>query len=245
MIKSTIKYLLLLLPIITFGQNRTYIGAEIGPKFEVYRYMDSGDGLYTKPFFYSPIYGFTIGQGLNKNFMFEAGFYVNDYGESYRIKGDNGYGSSNALIAYQIPLRLKSRLNLIKQRLHLVATVGYTLGINSEYGSYGSGSSFSISSHPEYNDSTRTQDLSSYSLRKTYGLIETGLSLDYTFKNLATVYLAANYLTGLNRIVETHVRYWINDQPEQRGTVFSNGNYYSITIGARYPISNLWTKKPD
>jgi len=246
MITSGIKYLLLLLPFVSLGQNSTYLGIEIGPKFEVYQSTDNGNGLYTKPFFFSPIYGLAIGREINNTFTFETGFFVNNYGESYRIEGEDfGYRASNALVAYQMPLRLKARINLLKDKLSLVTTVGYTFAINGDYGSSGSGSSFSSSISSSNNDSTRTEDISTYSLKKSYGLIEAGLALDYKFKNSLRLYLSANYLTGLSRVVETDVKYWINDGPEQTGTVFSNGDYYSIILGIKYPISNLWTKKTN
>ena len=245
MIKSGIKYFLILLPFVSFGQNSTYLGIEIGPKFEVYQSTDNGNELYTKPFFFSPIYGLTIGQEINNTFTLETGFFVNNYGESYRIEGEGGYGASNALVAYQIPLRLKAQLNLLKDRLSLVTTIGYTFAINSDYGSSGSGSSFSSSTSPQYNDSTRTEYVSTYNLKKTCGLIETGLALNYKFKNSMILSLAANYLTGFSRVVETDVKYWINDEPSQTGTVFSNGDYFSVIIGLKYPISELWTKKTD
>lgn len=246
MIKSGIKYLLLLLPFVSLGQNSTYLGIEIGPKFEVYQSTDNGNGLYTKPFFFSPIYGLTIGQEINNTFTLETGIFVNNYGESYRIEGEDfGYSASNALVVYQIPLRLKARLNLLKDKLSLVTTVGYTIAINGDYGSSGSGSSFSSSISSSNNDSTRTEYISTYSLKKSYGLIEAGLALDYKFKNSLRLYLAANYLTGFSRVVETDVKYWIDDGPEQTGTVFSNGDYYSIIIGLKYPISKVWTKKKD
>ena len=246
MMKSGIKYLLLLLPFVSFGQNLTYLAIEIGPKFEVNQSTDNGNGLYTKPFFFSPTYGLTIGQEINNTFTLETGFFVNNYGESYRIEGEDfGYSASNALVAYQIPLRLKARTNLLKDKLSLVTTVGYTFAINGDYGSSGSGSSFSSSISSSNNDSTRTEYISTYSLKKSYGLIEAGLALDYKFKNSLRLYLAANYLTGLSRVIETDVKYWINDGPEQTGTVFSNGDYYSIILGIKYPISNLWTKKTN
>ena len=246
MIKSGIKYLLLLLPFVSFGQISTYLGIEIGPKFEVYQSTDNGNGLYTKPFFFSPIYGLTIGQEINNTFTLETGFFVNDYGESYRIEGEGfGYASSNALLAYQIPLRLKAQLNLLEDKLSLVTTIGYTFAINNDYGSIGYGSSFSSSISSSNNDSTRTEYISNYGLKKSYGLIEAGLALDYKFKNSLRLVLALNYLTGLSRVVETDVKYCINEKPEQTGTVFSNGDYFSIVLGIKYPISNLWTKKTD
>ncbi|MDG1914845.1 MAG: hypothetical protein P8I55_09690 [Crocinitomix sp.] len=245
MIKSGIKYLLLLLPFVSFGQNSTYLGIEIGPKFEVYQSTDNGNGLYTKPFFFSPIYGLTIGQEINNTFTLETGFFVNNYGKSYRIEGE-GFGRvTNALVAYQIPLRLKAHINLLKDKLSLLTTVGCTFAINGDYGSSGSGSSFSSSIYSSNNDSTRTECISTYSLKKSYGLIEAGLALEYKFKNSLRLSLTANYLTGLSRVVETDVKYWINDGQEQTGTVFSNGDYYSIKLGIKYPISNLWTKKTN
>lgn len=240
--KILIKTLLILLPIVAIGQNKTYLGFEIGPKFEIYQYEDNGDALYTRPFFFSPVYGLTLGQELNKTLSLETGFYINDYGESYRIEGDWGYSSSNAFLAYQIPLRLKARLDLVRERLSLAGTVGYTLGFNNDFGSAGAGAAFSASSNGEYNDSTRTQHISNYSFNRVFGLIETGVALDYTMKNSLSLYLSANYLAGLNRMVELDVSYWINDEPEQTATVYSNGNYYSIVFGVRYPISNLWTR---
>lgn len=243
--KLNIAALLILLPFVSIGQNKIYLGFEIGPKFEIYQYVDNGNGLYTEPFVFSPIYGVTIGRELNQTLIFETGFYVNNYGKNYRIKGVWGFGASNAFLAYQIPLRLKARLNLFRDRLSIVPTIGYTLAINEDYGSSGSGYSSTGSSGLQYNDSTRIEDISTYNFEKTYGVIEMGVGLDYKLKNSWTLYLATNYLAGFSRIVEIDVKYWINDEPEQTGTVFSNGNYYNIVFGIKYPISNLWTKKPD
>ena len=136
-------------------------------------------------------------------------------------------------------------MKLLNDKLSLVTTVGYTFAINDDYGSSGSGSSFSSSISSSGNDSTRTEYISTYSLKKSYGLIEAGLALDYKFKNLLIIYLAANYLTGFGRIVESDVKYWINDGPEQTGTVFSNGDYYSIILGIKYPINLLVKKNND
>lgn len=244
--KTIITALIMLLPLLVLGQNKTYLSLELGPKFEIYQFDDNGDGLYTKPFFYSPIYGLSVGRELNGTFAAETGLIINDYGESYRIQGDNGFGTSNAILAIQIPLRLKARLKIIGDKLDLVTTIGYHFAINTDYGSSGSGSSFIGNSGPsELNDSTRTQSISNYSLHKTYGLIEAGIGLEYNFNNSLNLFLSASYLTGFKRIVEVEVDYWINEEPVQTGTVFSKGNYYSVVLGLRYPISHLWSAKAD
>jgi len=162
----------------SFGQGQTYLGVEIGPKFEVYEFSDNGNGLDTRPFFFSPIYGFTIGRELNESFAIESGLYLNDYGQSYEIKGELFGTSSNAVFAYQVPLRLRGRIPLVADRLSVLTTIGYTLAINSSYGSRGSGSRFSSGSLFGTNDSTRTQDISNYSLERSYGLIETGILIN-------------------------------------------------------------------
>lgn len=239
--KFVFKALFILLPVVAIGQNRTYIGLEVGPKFEVYQSVDNGDALYTQPFFYSPIYGLTIGQEINPHFTVETGMYLNNYGESYRIEGENGYQAGDGLLVYQIPLRLKARLDLIKEKLSLVTTVGYTIAINTDYGSSGSGSGFTSSTNPLFTDSIRTEDISDYSFQKTYGLLETGLALEYQFNNSFILSLAGNYMTGFGRISQLDVTYKINNEPEQTGTVFSNGDYFSVVVGLKYPISNLWT----
>lgn len=131
-----------------YSQNCTFLGVEFGPKFDIYQYADNGDALYTKPFLFSPIYGVTLGQEINRTFTLETGFFINDYGESYRIRGDIGWSSSSGIIAYQIPLRLKARLNLIKDRLNLISTVGYTFAINNDYDSWGYGGSLTRTNVP-------------------------------------------------------------------------------------------------
>lgn len=225
------------------AQNRTYLGVEFGPKFDVYQYVDNGDALYTKPFLFSPIYGVTIGQEITRNFTLETGFFINDYGESYRIRGDIGWTSASGIIAYQIPLRLKARLNLVKDRLSLVSTIGYTLAINNDYGYDAYGQGLSRTNLPGFNQRTETVDTSRY-LKKTYSMLETGLALEYQFKNSLSLYLAGNYMMGFSRVTEIDVHYRIDNRPEQTGTVFSNGDYFSVFLGLRYPISNLWKRAP-
>ena len=240
MIKSGIKHLIfLLLPFVGLSQNATYVGIEVGPKFEIYQSVDNGDRLSTKPFFFNPIYGFVLGQELSNVFAVETGFFVNNYGESYRVEGDDfGTVAYSAIIAFQIPLRLKARMSLVRNTLSLTSTVGYTIAINNDYGSSGSGSS-SIDFN---NNSVSSNHTSNYSLQKTYGLIEAGLGLDYRFKNSLRLSLAANYLAGLSKVIEVDVMYRVNSEPEQQGTVFSNGDYFSLVFGVKYPISNFWRK---
>ena len=221
------------------GQRATYLGLEIGPKFEVYRYTDNGNYLYTKPFFDTPVFGITIGQKINKTFLAETGLYFVDYGESYRLRKSDFYFTTNAIFVYQIPFRLKARLNLIEDRLNLTGTVGYSLNINSEFTSMG----FTIFSYYDGQDSIFSVDTSDYGLRKTYPLLETGLALEYQFKNRMVLYFAGHYFFGLTRVINIDVYYKTNNEPYKYANVYSKGDYYSFVLGVKFPIGKLSTKE--
>ncbi len=241
--KSVLLSILIVLPIFLYSQNDTYIGLEFGPKFDIYQNVDNGEYLHTPPFFSTPIVGLVLGQEINDYLSLETGVFINDYFESFRIRGDFGYSSSNAIVAIQIPVRIRGKLPIVKDKFDVSAHLGYSLALNTSYGSTGGSGSFSTIPNSVSLDSIRTQAVSNYSLRKTYHLVDMGLSLDYTFKSKITLSLMGNYLRGFNRVVEMDVKYWINDQPEQTALVYSNGDYYSIMLGIKYPISNLWKKK--
>ena len=112
-----------------------------------------------------------------------------------------------------------------------MTTVGYTLAINNDYGSFGTGSSLTTTSSPLYNSSTRTEEFSNYSLRRIYGLIEMGIDLELQLNQNTSIYLNGNYMAGLHRVVETNVEYSINEGPTQTATVFSNGDYFCVVLG--------------
>ena len=180
------------------------------------------------------------------DYFIETGIYFNDYGESYKIKGQRPpTSSSNALYLIQIPFRLKTKLNLIQDKLSLTSTLGYSLTVNTEPGSSGSGHRFQITDGEMYNDSTRSAHINWYTNERFIHLFEAGLSLDYAFKNGLTFYISANLFSGFKKIVEMDVEYWINDGPMQSGTVFSKGAYFSTLLGIRYPISKFWQKKKN
>ncbi|MEO0896805.1 MAG: hypothetical protein AAFY71_10430 [Bacteroidota bacterium] len=240
--KNQIFILLTLLPIFSVSQNKTYLGIEIGPKYEIYELEEQSRDISTPPFYYSPILGVTLGQDINSWLTVETGFFYNNYGESYRIRGDIGFGLSNAINAYQIPLRLKPKFRLFENRIVLSPTLGYTFAFNDEFGSDGNGGGFSSigMSMPGFNDSTRYQDRSNYSLQRTYGLIETGFGVEFNFSPSVTVFSSFNYLRGIKRVVEIDITYKINDDPEETATVYSNGGYYAVAFGVRYAISDFW-----
>tara|TARA_B100000674_G_scaffold269412_1_gene222466 strand:+ start:837 stop:1571 length:735 start_codon:yes stop_codon:yes gene_type:complete len=240
--KFILKYILLFSPILVKSQNFTYLALEFGPKFENYQHFDNGNELHTKPFFHSPIGGLIVGHEVQNKLAFETGFLINNYGESYRFKGDFGDFTSTSILACQLPVRLKNRINLWKNKLDLSTTVGYSLVINNYYDVTSSGlyESFSSSSGSIYHVYS---EYVSKSQKRFFGLIETGVELDYKLNNSSTLYLSTTYLAGLSKVVELDVLYSINEGKEETANVFSNGDYFSILFGIRYPLANLLPDK--
>ncbi len=231
------------------GQDNTYLGVEFGPKFDIYQYTDEGEIIYTKPYFNNLIFGITAGRDINETFYLETGFQWYEYSQSYRARGAWYYVVTSGIQVLQIPLRLKAKLNLVKDKFYLTTTIGHNFAINADYGASGSGGVFYKNPReilmPLIFDSLRIADTSIYSFRKTYSLIEAGITINYKFKNGLSLYLAGNYVAGLTKVIEINISYWVDNQPEQNATVFSNGDYFSIVLGLKYPVSKLWRKNKN
>ena len=222
------------------AQKKTYFGIETGPKWDLYQLTDNGSDLFSSPV-PGGTYGFYFGQELNKGFIAETGLYGYEYYESIRFKSSQmpGFWSSNAFYTLQIPLRIKKPINLIKQRLFITPSFAYVFGINLEYGhpdsigGYGWGSIGNINySYDEYS-----------SLSRTLHLLETGISIDYRFKNGLELTLDGKYAKGLNKVYRQEVKYTIGSSKEFNGTYSSRGDYMKLTLGLKYPISKIRNEK--
>ena len=139
--KKSITVIIILLVLIHsgFSQNKTYFGGEFAMTGDIYDIIDPCNLITTTPLI-TGSWGFTIGQEINRNFLIETGLIRKYYDEGfgYNVESLILGTYSNAFNTWQIPLRLKSRINLIKERLFLTATIGYHFSINTEYG-YGGG----------------------------------------------------------------------------------------------------------
>jgi len=229
-----------------FGQNKTYLGIEVGPKLETYHHIDNGDGLFTPAFFYSPIVGLTIGQEINNNFLVETGIYFNDYGESYRLKGELGYSSSDAVFMLNIPLRLRGNFHPFKN-LEILKSISISPSLGIQWGMIpfffedDTGSGFGSSSSGSF--TFTTEESSYYNIQQHFLLFEGGITLEKNYENGAKLFGGFNYVAGWKKIIHIDVTYTINNLSPQTAEVYSNGGYSTIIIGFKYPINKLWQKK--
>lgn len=224
-----------------FGQNKTYIGGEFAMTGDIYNIIDPCNLITTTPLI-TGSWGFTIGQEINRSFLIETGLIRKYYDEGfgYNIESLIIGTSSNAYNTWQIPLRLKARMNLIHNRLFLTTTVGYHFGINTEFG-YGGGSGGG--GIVDGNDTIKVFYTVNDSLAKTFSLIEAGIGFEFVVFDGFVLSLSSGYYTGLKRVYQMDMKTESNQCSSDKAVGINKGSYWNITFGIKYAISNLWRKK--
>ena len=223
-----------------FGQRSTFLGASGNLTYDTYEYTDPGNLITSIPM-PNGSWGILAQQEINSHFLFETGFIRKYYSEGYGVNISSPFigMSSNSFETYQIPFRIKSRLNLFQDKVYLSTITGFNLSVNSEYG-YGLGHGGSTSHHDgniyviEY-----TEDVNQ---SRTFPLFETGVSLDLAI--LKNIYVSAqvSYFSGMKKVSQIDYEYTVNNSDIQHAYAHSNGNYWGIGLGIFYRISEIWKK---
>ena len=219
----------------TFAQKHTYIGAEAAVNHDVYNFIDNGtllkDGAIISGYF-----GLNIRQDLTAKTFVETGLLRKYYYEGIGFTPFPSYSSGNAINAWLIPLRLGTRLNISNHKVYLVPVIGFTLGINSDYG-YGDGG---IGGYEMNNkDTIYHATYSKLSLTRTFPLLQTGMGVEFTFLRTAIISFAANYFTGFKNVIEQDIQYTHNSVSNS-GKGLSKGEMVSFGLAIKYPVSKLW-----
>ena len=186
-------------------------------------------------------WGFTLTQEINSNFLVETGFLIKYYdaGYSYSTGFGNVGNSYNAFDTKQIPIRLKARMNLLKNRLFLTTTIGYHFAFNSNYDDdYGWGGSDIISGNDTIIISSTGR-----ALTKTFSLIEAGAGLEYTLFDGLVLSLSTSYYSGLKKVYQMDVKITDPECISSESYGISKGSYWNIAFGIKYAISNFWRRK--
>ena len=231
----------------SYAQRGTYVGVVSGPTFMLYDYTSTGNDLWTAPFLGGAVYGFTLGQDLTENVAFETGFIGYNYNESYRLRGEFGTGISSGIHVHQFPLRFKIGVDLGEPNFRLVTTLGYSLAINRTFGATGSSSRGFPNPRFFPDDTTlslpRSRDTTNFSVRKNYSLLEAGLGLEWELAHGLIFTANASYFHGFQRVIETEVNYWTENESDQQASIWTNGDYFSLIFGMKYAVSNIWQRK--
>ncbi len=225
---------------LSVAQKSTFLGFEGGRSYDQYIVHDPTD-IITNTKLESTFFGVTLSQELSENFLIETGIIRKGYYQGYEeTSSPGGQSYSTAYNTWQIPIRLKGRLPIVKEKFYLTTTVGYHYGINSNYGSGGTGGSHWS------NDSGDTLSITSTSnntITERFSLLETGVGLElYAFKGVL-LYASSSYYTGLNDIYKVNYSIYNGLVSTDDAVAVSRGSYWNITFGVKFAISNLWIKR--
>ena len=224
-----------------FSQRAAFLGGEFAITGDVYDIIDSCGLITTTPLI-TGSWGITIGQEINKNFTVETGIIRKYYNSGFRYTTSSFAtgSSSNAFNTWQIPFRLRARLNLLKNRLFLTTTIGYHFSINSDYG-YGGG--MGGGSLADGNDTIVVSYTVNDSIAKTFSLLEAGVGFEFAVSDAFIISLSSSYYTGLKNV------YQMDMTTEGCGCISDNafgiskGGYWNISVGIKYSISKFWKRK--
>ena len=206
------------------AQNRTWLNYEVGISHNSQNWNTQLHNLHFQKSSHS-IAGGYIEQEINHFLSVEIG--VNDkfYGfDAFYIGNDtvsDNLGSYAQCV--QIPLRLRTRINLLNNKLFLSPHVGVGLLIKS-YSGVGS-----LLESEDFDIEMKTQ------FPQKAFLIESGLSIELILKSWKFAFLATGNYSG---------KEFINYSVKDKNTYFSaNGSYATYQIRAGYAISNFWSRK--
>lgn len=220
------------------SQNKTYFGMEAAITNDIYKIEDNGSNLKTVTII-SGLWGFTIRQDINSYLFSETGLIKKYYYEGFGFKNYTLYSTTNAIDAWLIPFRLGGKINLFKEKIYIVPVVGYSFCINSDYGSNGFGSGWVRTSRDSvlyhYSDNT--------SLTRNFSLLQTGLGIEFKVLKSVILSISVNHYTGFKKVVQLDINYTTNNSPPMTGEAYSKGEFWSVGVGLKYPISNFWKKK--
>jgi hypothetical protein len=222
----------------TSAQKNTYIGAEGAINIDIYEILDNGT-LLKNILPLSGYFGLNIRQDLSTAVFIETGLLRKYYYEGIGFEITQGYSEGNAINAWLIPLRLGTKINLHKQKVHLIPVIGYSLGINSDYG-YGDGG---VGGSEIFRQDTIYFNMySKLSLRRTFPLLQTGMGIKFVLFRTALASVTANYYTGFKNLIEQEIEYTHNST-DFTAKGLSKGEVISFGIALKYPLNHLWTNK--
>jgi hypothetical protein len=223
-----------------FTQKNTYVGIEAALNHDVYDQLDKGN-LLKKAALISGYYGLNIRQELNNAVFIEAGILRKHYYEGFGTNIFSGYSETNAINAWLIPLRLGSKINLKNHQLFLIPVIGYARAVNSDYG-YGDGGIGGFQSN--LTDTVHFSVSSNLNLRRSFPLLQTGLSIECYFLKKALLSFSANYYTGFTNVIEQDIIYTHNSNT-YTASGLSKGELMSFGVAAKYPIGGIWNKRKE
>lgn len=235
--KLLIAILLMNFAFTVSSQKKIYIGIQGAATNNFYNLASDGNLIKNAPL-PSGLWGVLLRKDLNPAFSIETGIIQNYYLEGFGFeipKQAFKSFSSSELNSLQIPIRLNSKLNLYKNKISFVGTIGLHFAHNQDYfpGDYGSGSGYIVYSN---GDSLVYTERDNCSIRKNFMLLETSVGFEFNISQKLQFNVGCSYYTGFNDIIRLDVKYHYGSCTEQLAILQSKGNMIAFNVSLFYPI---------
>lgn len=219
----------------TNAQNKTYFGLEFSLFRDIHQIRDNGNYLMTLPLM-DPQGGITVRQEIQKTVFVEAGVIVKPYSAAIGFKPIPVSFAGTEGLSLLLPIRLGLNLNVYEDKIYLVPVIGYSYSANTP-SSYGrdSGTQESSTSTIPYTF-TENPDVSHH-----VSLLQMGVGFEFRIFNVLLLSISTNYYKGYAPIWMSDINYTVNNSSSATGTVTSKGDFWCVSTGLKYPISNFWT----
>lgn len=235
-LRFPIIFLLMAMARVVQGQS-TFVGTEFAITNERYHFADPGNVIGPFPVL-SILWGINVRQEVHRHFAIETGvirkysregFGVSFPGSSFEM----GFGGSSSEI-WQFPLRLKSMFDLLDGRVMVTPSLGLHYCTNSYLG-YSTGRSGTGWEGRQF-QTTYRHDI----LRKSFVLLESGISVGTKLFNRLHLSFDFYYLTGFRKVYQFEFDYTLNDAAPQRAYGLSTGEYFRTGVTVQYRLSDFW-----
>lgn len=239
MLKITRLVILILVLVqgnLVFSQRKTFFGFEGAVANDLYKIEDSSNGLVSARLI-TGLWGINVRQELNNKVFLEMGVFSKMYWDAVAFN-PYLYGASTSFNALLIPARFVYSIKLSK-KISFLLMPAVTLGINLDaYLASGRGwgtttlNGFVIEYHYEENE-----DVS-----RCFLLLSPGLGIERKFFNtvLLSLYAVRNF--GFTKVKQLDIHYTIDGSAPVSAKEISYGEYWSVGLSLKYPISNIWQK---
>ncbi|MEM9545573.1 MAG: hypothetical protein AAGA77_06345 [Bacteroidota bacterium] len=176
------------------------------------------------------IYGAALAYKFSPNHAVEFSFSQHDFAVGYRHR-QSAYTSKNGTKATVIKAGLISRLWTIKEGIELSMTNGIAF-MNGDNGSFGK-RSFG-SNTPLFVEESTIERVSLSSSRRV--LYSTGLRMDVSLSRSLDLSFDSNYKVGFKPWIDSQLRYIEGEGVINFVDSYSEGNFFSFTVGLKYNL---------
>ncbi len=227
---------ILCISIFANSQNKFFIGIDQFTNKAIYNFFNYGNSIKhqsTTCTSGSIFFGYRMRNGLSLESAIIRNRFSNGLGLGYQVTKVSPISpillTLNSIRIWQLPIRIKSTVDIYKTKIFLTFCVGYHFCINSDYYWLITSNWRTISQFPNTFSYTESFE----NLKKRFSLIETKFEIDYKITKTMILSIGSHYFIGFRNISQINTEYKFNNDPLKNASGYTKGEYYGIGIALK------------